>query len=208
MPKALEQMNVKLAEVVSDISGLTGLAIMRAILAGEREPLQLAKFRNVNGQRTEAEIVRALYGTWRAEHLFALQQAVTLYDAYREQLRLCDEQMQAYLATLADQSQGRARPRRHGRGRRERRRNDPAFDVAGALFSKATAPPFAAAPSPATAGSWRRVAAIPRSCCGTCSASLTRSVTRRLSLIRRTSSAVGPRWPGQMPAPPSRPLLA
>jgi transposase len=134
MQKALEQMNVKLAEVVSDISGLTGMAIMRAILAGEREPLQLAKFRNVNCQRTEAEIARALYGNWRAEHLFALQQAVTLYDAYREQLRLCDEQMQAYLATLADQSQGRARPRRHGRGRRERRSNDPAFDVAGSLF--------------------------------------------------------------------------
>jgi len=134
MQKALEQMNVKLAEVVSDISGLTGLAIIRAILAGERNPLELAKLRNVNCKRAEAEIARALYGHWRAEHLFALKQAVTLYDGYREQLRLCDEQLQAYLATFADQSQGRPRPRRHGRGRRERRRNDPAFDVAGALY--------------------------------------------------------------------------
>jgi len=127
-------MNVKLAEVVSDISGLTGMAIIRAILAGQRKPLELAKFRNVNCKRTEAEIARALYGNWRVEHLFALQQAVTLYDSYREQLRLCDEQMQGYLATFADHSQGRPRPRRHGRGRRERRRNDPAFDVAVALF--------------------------------------------------------------------------
>jgi hypothetical protein len=64
----------------------------------------------------------------------ALQQAVTLYDCYREQLRICDEQKQTYLATFADRSQGRPRPRRQGRGRRERRLNDPAFDVAGALY--------------------------------------------------------------------------
>jgi len=134
MQKALEQMNVKLTEVVSDVSGVTGMAIIRAILRGERNPLELAKLRNDKCKRTEAEIARALYGNWRAEHLFALQQAVTLYNCYREQLRVCDDQMQAYLATLADRSQGRPRPCRHGRARRERRRNDPAFDVAGALF--------------------------------------------------------------------------
>jgi hypothetical protein len=99
MQKALEQMNVKLTEVVSDISGLTGMSIIRAILNGERNPLELAKLRNVNCKRTQAEIARALYGNWRVEHLFALQQAVTLYDCYREQLRVCDEQMQRYLAT-------------------------------------------------------------------------------------------------------------
>jgi transposase len=134
MQKAMEQMNVKLTEVVSDVSGVTGRAIIRAILKGERNPLELAKLRNEKCKRTQAEIARALYGNWRAEHLFALQQAVTLYDCYREQLRVCDEQMQKYLATFADRSQGRPRPRRHGRARRERRRNDPAFDVAGALF--------------------------------------------------------------------------
>jgi hypothetical protein len=98
------------------------MAIIRAILGGERNPLALAKLRNVNCKRTEAEIARALHGTWRAEHLFALQQAVTLYDCYREQLRVCHDQMQAYLATFADRGQGRPRPRRHGRVRRERRR--------------------------------------------------------------------------------------
>jgi len=134
MQKAMEQMNVKLTEVVSDVSGVTGMAIIRAILKGERNPLELAKLRNDKCKRTQAEIARALYGNWRAEHLFALQQAVTLYDCYREQLRVCDEQMQKYLATFADRSQGRPRPRRHGRARRERRRNDPAFDVAGVLF--------------------------------------------------------------------------
>jgi transposase len=134
MQKALEQMNVKLTEVVSDVSGVTGMAIILAILRGERNPLELAKLRNENCKRTQAEIARALYGNWRAEHLFALQQAVTLYEGYREQLRVCDEQLQAYLGTLADQSKGRPRPRRHGRRQRERRRNEPAFDVAGALY--------------------------------------------------------------------------
>src|SRR6516165_6610026 len=92
MQKALEQMNVKLAEVVSDVSGVTGMAIIRAILRGERNPLELAKLRNDHCKRTEAQIARALYGNWRAEHLFALQQAVTLYDCYRQQLQVCDDQ--------------------------------------------------------------------------------------------------------------------
>ena len=84
MQKALEQMNVKLAEVVSDVSGVTGMAIIRAILRGERDPLELAKLRNDHCKRTQAEIARALYGNWRAEHLFALKQAVTLYECYRQ----------------------------------------------------------------------------------------------------------------------------
>jgi len=134
MQKALEQMNVKLAEVVSDVSGVTGMAIIRAILRGERNPLELAKLRNDHCKRTEAQIARALYGNWRAEHLFALQQAVTLYDCYRQQLQVCDEQLHAYLKTFADQSQGRPRPQRQVRRRRERGSNDPAFDVANLLY--------------------------------------------------------------------------
>ena len=134
MQKALEQMNVKLAEVVSDVSGVTGMAIIRAILRGERNPLELAKLRNDHCKRTEAQIARALYGNWRAEHLFALQQAVTLYDCYRQQLQVCDEQLHAYLGTFADQSQGRPRPQRQVRRRRERRPNDPASDVANLLY--------------------------------------------------------------------------
>jgi hypothetical protein len=103
MQKALEQMNVKLAEVVSDVSGVTGMAIIRAILRGERNPLELAKLRNDHCKRTEAHIARVLYDNWRAEHLFALQQAVTLYDCYRQQLQVCDEQLHACLKTFADQ---------------------------------------------------------------------------------------------------------
>src|SRR5262249_1830854 len=135
MQKALEQMNVKLTEVVSDITGVTGAAIIEAILRGERKPLQLAKLRNEKCQRTEAEIARALYGNWRAEHLFALRQAVQAYAFYREQLRRCDGQLQACLGTFADQSQGRPCPRRPRR--RTKNANEPPFDLEDLLYRMA-----------------------------------------------------------------------
>jgi len=136
MQKALEQMNVKLAEVVSDVTGLTGMKIIRAILRGERDPLRLARLRNVNCKRAEEEIARALQGTWRDEHLFALKQAVELYEFYHRQLRECDAQLAAQLGTFADRSGDQPL------GPRQRRtcphRNDPAFaDVRGALFRAA-----------------------------------------------------------------------
>ena len=73
MHKALQQMNLKLTQVVSDITGVTGMAILRAIIAGERDPVTLAKLRNPHCQHDEDDIAKALQGTWRAEHLFALQ---------------------------------------------------------------------------------------------------------------------------------------
>ena len=79
MHKALQQMNLKLSQVVSDLTSVTGMAILRAIIAGERDPLTLAQLRNPHCQHRADEIAKALQGTWRAEHLFALQQAVELY---------------------------------------------------------------------------------------------------------------------------------
>jgi transposase len=135
--KALEQMNVKLAEVVNDVTGVTGMAIIQAILRGQRDPRRLARLRNAHCRRTEAEIARALQGNWRAEHLFALQQAVALYEFYRVQLRACDTQLQAHLGTFADRSQGQPRPPRQHRHPLRKRSNDPAFDVGGALYRMA-----------------------------------------------------------------------
>ena len=135
MQKALEQMNVKLTEVVSDVTGVTGMAIIHAILRGERDPLKLAKLRNDKCKRTQAEIARALYGNWRAEHLFALRQAVALQTFYRQQLRECDLQLQAYLGTFADQSKGQPCPRRPRR--RVKRANDLPFDAESALYRMA-----------------------------------------------------------------------
>jgi len=135
MQKALEQMNVKLTEVVSDITGVTGMAIIQAILQGQRDPLEIAKLRDERCKRTEAQIARALYGNWRAEHLFALKQAVALYEFYWQQMQECDLQLQAHLGTFADQSQAQPRPQRQKRPRK--RPNDPAFDVGDGLYRMA-----------------------------------------------------------------------
>jgi transposase len=132
MQKALEQMNIKLTEALSNLTGVTGMAIIRAILRGQRDPLKLAKLRNDKCKRTQAEIARALHGNWRVEHLFALKQAVTLYEFYRQQLQECDDQLQAHLGTFADQSQGRPRPQRQRR--HTKKANEPVFDVASALY--------------------------------------------------------------------------
>jgi transposase len=132
MQKALEQMNVKLTEVVSDISGVTGMAIIKAIVRGERDPLQLAKYRHECCKRSEAEIARALYGNWRDEHLFALQQAVKAYEFYHQQLRDCDTRLQTCLGTFADKSQGQKLPPNR-RGNR-RKAHAPVFDVREALY--------------------------------------------------------------------------
>jgi transposase len=130
MQKALEQMNVKLAQVVRDITGVTGMAIIKAILRGERNARQLAKLRNDLCKRTEAEIARALYGNWRDEHLFALKQAVGLYEFYQQQLRDCDGQLEAYLQTFADRSGGQRLPAKP----RKRQGNRPLFDVRQSLY--------------------------------------------------------------------------
>jgi transposase len=130
MQKALEQMNVKLAEVVKDVTGVTGMAIIKAILGGERDPLTLAKLRNEKCKKTEAEIARALYGNWRAEHLFALKQAVELYEYYRQLLRECDTRLEAYLQTFADKSSGRKLPNKQ----RKQRKNEPNFAVGSLLY--------------------------------------------------------------------------
>jgi transposase len=109
---------VKLAEVVSDVTGATGMAIIRAIVAGERNPQRLAALRNVMCKRTRAEIARALEGSWRAEHLFALKQAVGLYEFYHQKLRECDAEVDSHLRTFADQSRGQPlQPRPKGRER-------------------------------------------------------------------------------------------
>src|SRR5262249_5945974 len=125
-------MNVKLAEVVSDVTGVTGLAIIRAILAGQRDPLELARLRHDKCRRSQAEIARALYGNWREEHLVALRQALELYQTYQAKRRACEDRSERHLGTLADQGGGR--PLDQKARRRSRPRHEPAFDVRTALF--------------------------------------------------------------------------
>jgi transposase len=110
LQKVLEEMNVKLTEVVSDIVGVTGMKIIKDIARGERDPQKLAKHRHESCKRTEAEIASALYGNWRAELLFALKQALKLYEFYQKQLRECDDQIEACLRSMKDKSDGRPLP--------------------------------------------------------------------------------------------------
>lgn len=100
MQKALQQMNVQLIQAVSDITGVTGLTIIRAIVAGERDPQHLAALRDRRCKKSAQEIAKALTGNYRAEHLFALQQALALYDFYTTQLAACDAEIERQFANL------------------------------------------------------------------------------------------------------------
>ncbi len=100
MQKALQQMNLLLHHVVSDVTGVTGMAIIRAILAGERDPQVLARQRDPRCKHSAAVIAKSLVGNYRAEHLFALEQAVALYDTYQAQLAACDARIEQYLTSL------------------------------------------------------------------------------------------------------------
>jgi transposase len=99
--KALEQMNVKLPEVVSDLTGLTGMRIVRAIVRGERDPKALATLRDHRCKESAETIARALQGTWQPEHVFALQQSLALYDYYHQQIQDCDRVIEVPLQGLA-----------------------------------------------------------------------------------------------------------
>jgi transposase len=102
MQKVLTEMNVQLANVISDISGLTGLAIIQAILAGERDRYKLADLANFRIQASREEIARSLEGNWRKELLFILQQELNLYQTYQQQIAECDTALAAHLQTLED----------------------------------------------------------------------------------------------------------
>ncbi|MBV8454370.1 MAG: IS110 family transposase [Deltaproteobacteria bacterium] len=100
MQKALTQMNLQIHHVISDITGVTGLAIVDAILAGERNPDKLALLREPSIQASPETIRQSLLGDWRREHLFVLQQSRTLYQSYREQIAGCDREIEALLGQL------------------------------------------------------------------------------------------------------------
>jgi len=100
MQKALIQMNIQLDNVVSDLSGKTGMAILRSIVAGERDPQRLAKLRDPRLRADEATVARSLCGNWRSEHLFALTQALEHYDFINDQIASCDKEIMQALSTL------------------------------------------------------------------------------------------------------------
>ncbi len=132
MQKALELMNLKLTTVVEDITGHTGLKILRAILAGERDPVTLAKLRDRRCKKTEAEIATALEGRYRDEHVLELRCCFHLWEEYLAMIAEVDE---ANAVQLRRVTKTTPLPplvkRKHVRGRRP---HDPAFDVRTALY--------------------------------------------------------------------------
>lgn len=98
--KALVEMNIQLNMVLSDVVGVTGMRILRAIVGGERDPQVLAEHRDGRCRRDAATIAAALEGTWREEHLFALQQALELYEVFSEKITACDLRIEAQLLTM------------------------------------------------------------------------------------------------------------
>jgi hypothetical protein len=132
MQKALTQMNIKLQHVVSALTGVTGMAIIRAILADERDPVTLARLRDSRCQHSEETIAKALYGQGREEHLCALAQAVAVYEVYHQKMLAGDRQIEAHRGTFAEPS-GRQGPPVQPPRQTKRKRNQPAFDVRGSL---------------------------------------------------------------------------
>ncbi|HQC96022.1 MAG TPA: IS110 family transposase, partial [Aquabacterium sp.] len=129
MQKALVQMNIQLANVIADVAGASGQAILRAIVAGERNPYVLAGLKNSRVRASDEEIARSLQGTWRAEHLFALRQALDAFDFCGRQLQQCDEEIEAQLSrlhiTAVEPDRGK---------KRSKARNAPKFDLRTRLF--------------------------------------------------------------------------
>jgi transposase len=129
MQKALIQMNLQLPLVVSDITGVTGLRILRDIVAGQRDPQVLAQHRNYRCHASVAEIADALTGNYRPEHLFVLQQNLELFDIYQQQIAACDEAIEAHLHTLTAQAVVPTTPLPSQRPRQKPRDNEPRFEL-------------------------------------------------------------------------------
>ena len=129
MQKALVQMNLQLPLVVSDITGVTGLRILRDIVAGQRDPHMLAQHRDPRCQATPAEIVAALTGNYRPEHLFVLSQNLELFDACQQQLAACDTAIEAHMQTLTATLDVPAGPLPDARVTRKPRQNEPRFEI-------------------------------------------------------------------------------
>jgi hypothetical protein len=104
MQKVLTQMNIQLANVISDLSGWTGQRIIRAILAGERDPETLAALSHPGIHATHAEIAKSLEGTWQPDLLFVLKQEVDLYDTYQLRIAECDQELERHLKSFADKT--------------------------------------------------------------------------------------------------------
>jgi hypothetical protein len=126
-------MNLQLHQVISDISGVTGMAIIRSIVAGERNPDKLSQLKDRRIHSSVEEIAKALSGDYREEHLFVLQQELELYDIYQKQIRAIDLQIEKCLGRFESKS-SQSPPSRKGKKRRKALGNEPHFNLHQHLF--------------------------------------------------------------------------
>lgn len=105
MQKSLDQMNVRVHRAVSDVDGVTGMAMVRAIIEGERDPRKLAKLRDPRCQKSEAAMAEQLQGHWREDHLFSLGQALKMYDAIQERIGAYEQEILRKLGEMAGEEQ-------------------------------------------------------------------------------------------------------
>ena len=117
--KALQQMNLRLDTVVTDITGQTGMRILKAILGGERDVARLGAMRDAHCKATAEEIAQSLVGNYRQEHLFELKQAVELFEIYQEKIVECEAQVEKYLGELTQGRDDEPPPPEPGRRKRE-----------------------------------------------------------------------------------------
>lgn len=124
MQKAMTLMNIQLSQTISDVAGVTGQKIVRAIVAGERDPMVLAAYRDSRIRASEEEIAASLQGTWKAEQLLALKQALGRYDFFAEQLQECEQQIEGVMQQLQAHTKelGKAK-------KRSKAKNAPKFNL-------------------------------------------------------------------------------
>lgn len=130
MQKSFEQMNLHVHKVLSDITGVSGTKIIRAIISGQRNPRVLAGMREPGVKKSEEEIVKALSGNYREEHLFTLRQAFELYEVFQSKIRECDKKVEEYLNRFEDKGDPNQFKSKH----KTRRKNEPHFELDRQLY--------------------------------------------------------------------------
>lgn len=135
MQKALTQMNLQIHHVLSDITGMSGLAVVDGILRGERDPQRLAGLVQSRIHADRETVIKSLVGNYRAEHLFTLRQSVAAYRHYQKMLADCDREMEQYMGRLPDKGQGGSGQPVSGKsGKGKRRKNQFHFDMGKELY--------------------------------------------------------------------------
>ena len=133
MHKALSQMNIQLHNVIADVTGVTGMRIIRSIISGNHDPEELAEFRDFRCKASRETIVESLTGHYKSEHIFTLRQAVELYDFYQQKMKTVDEEIEKLLSEIEQSCPARDPI---GPARRTRRKgNEPTFDIRTRLYA-------------------------------------------------------------------------